>query len=397
MLPKIPTQGLECQPNGPSDNMIKFQQLYGPIEVSKRDIMGARIRRPTRRSQIRAKSWMSALDDELLLSAITIPGTHDSAAFTVSWPFVATQKMSIVEQLDTGIRYFDLRCGVRNNIVEMVHGEAYLGLTLVKVLEYMYKWLSTHSSEVLVVQIKQDRKDQKSDVEFAHAVSTVISQRSELWRTANTTPCVGDVRGRIQLFRRFQGPSLYAYGIDVSRWQDNPPDPFTIYTISGVQLTIQDHYAFPEPTSLPNVIMRKGGDVRKLLQRADEDMDQEHWYINFTSAFEINIVYQLPPRQIAVGGWYFFRWKPGLNVRLRQYLKELSPQRRRFGIIAMDFPEQGTEDLVAALFKSNFEDDTSSSWQLAVALVLAIAILFGIYHCLISTASEHGFLESYTK
>ena len=296
---------------------------------------------------------MSYVEDETLLSAITIPGTHDSAAYTMSWPFVATQKLSIVQQLDAGIRYFDFRCGVRNDIVEMVHGITYLGLTLEQVLNTIYEWLEKHSSEALIIQIKRDQKERKSDVHFAHAIFQVLSKRSELWRTANTTPCIGDLRGRIQLFRRFVGHSLYAYGIDVSEWQDNPSDPFTIYTCSGVQLTIQDHYAFPEPTTLPNLIAKKGGDVRGLLEHADNDSDDEHWYLNFTSAFEINVVYQLNPRQIAVGGWWFFRWKHGLNIRLRQYLKGLPVQRRRYGIVAMDFPEQGADEFISEKIISN--------------------------------------------
>ena len=152
------------------------------------------------------------------------------------------------------------RCGVRNDIVEMVHGVTYLGLTLEGVLESIYEWLENQPSEALVIQIKQDQKGKNSNIHFANGIFQVLSKRSELWRTANTTPCIGDLRGRIQLFRRFVGHSLYAYGIDVSEWQDNPPDPFTLYTSSGVEVTIQDHYAFPEPTPLPSLIEKKGGD-----------------------------------------------------------------------------------------------------------------------------------------
>lgn len=380
MLPRSLFRGEERKAVEPLDTTMRgmedkdgqYDRTFGK---NPQNALAVRSRRSARSAKLRPQTWMSALGNEILLSDITIPGTHDSAAFTVSMPFVATQKMNILQQLDAGIRYFDFRCGVRNSVVEMVHGEAYLGLTLAEVLNDMYKWLEAHANEALIIQIKQDRKNKKSTVDFAHAVFTVLVHRSELWRTANTTPSIGDLRGRIQLFRRFEGPSLYAYGIDVSQWHDNPPDPFTIYTLSGVQLTIQDHYAFPEPTSLPNVIMRKGGDVRKLLQRASEDMEKEHWYLNFTSAFEINIVYQLPPREIAVGGWYFFRWKHGLNVRLRQYLKELPPRKRRFGVVAMDFPEQGAEDLITALYESNFDHDASHSWRRRIVLLAALLTL----------------------
>lgn len=381
MLPKPSIEGQGGESIGLQGDMDRMEPAYGSFETSRKPSTRTARRRTMRSSKIRPSKWMSALDDDTLLSAITIPGTHDSAAYTVSWPFVATQKLSIVQQLDAGIRYFDFRCGVRNDIVEMVHGEAYLGLTLSNVLNAMYEWLAAHPSEALIAQIKRDRKEQKSAVDFAHAVSQVLARRSELWRTANTTPTISDLRGRIQLFRRFDGPSLYAYGIDVSEWQDNPLRPFTICTLSGVQLTIQDHYAFPEPTSLPDVITTKGGDVRGLLERADHDKNNKNWYLNFTSAYEVNIVYQIPPRQIAVGGYWFFRWKHGLNIRLRQYLKELPTQKRRFGVMAMDFPEQGAEDLITALFMTNFERGTAGSRLLRVVLIViltAAVLLLGL-------------------
>ena len=376
MLPKLPSSSPDGEDMHSELKMDIVKEEYGTFQRPERLYEPMRQCRFRKGANIKAQDWMSFIKDETFLSAITIPGTHDSAAYTMSWPFVATQKLSIVQQLDAGIRYFDFRCGVRNDIVEMVHGVTYLGLTLERVLDGMYKWLEIHPSEALIIQIKKDHKEQKSNVHFANAIFQVLSKRSELWRTANTTSCIGDLRGRIQLFRRFVGHNLQAYGIDVTEWQDNPQDPFMIYTGSGVELTIQDHYAFPEPTPLPNVIARKGGDVRGLLTRADEDPDNEHWYLNFTSAFEINVVYQINARQIALGGWWFFRWKHGLNIRLRQYLKEFPVQKRRLGIVAMDFPEQGADDLISTIFLSNFGHTTASIWRSwIVLLAVAFALL----------------------
>ena len=308
------------------------------------------------------ESWMGELNDGLPLSAVTIPGTHDSAAFTYSWPFVATQNMNIAEQLNAGIRYFDLRCGVRSDIVEMVHGQAYLGLRLEEVLQAMYDWLAQHETEGLVVQIKRDRNENNSTMEFAHAIASIIRKKSPRWRTSNTTPSVGELRGRIQLFRRFYGPSLYAYGIDVSRWEDNPRDPFTIYTSHGTQITIQDHYSWPGPKALPGLIAEKGGDVAGLLNKAADDLDVHHWYINFTSAYEFNLYYQIPPREIALGGYWAFKWEEGMNIRLRTFLSQKF-RRRRYGIVAMDFPEAGADDLILEVIMSNFEREESEIWD----------------------------------
>ena len=326
-----------------------------------------------------SEEWMSYLDDETPLSALTIPGTHDSAAFTYSWPFISTQNLDIRDQLNAGIRYFDLRCGIRHDVVEMVHGPTYLGLRLDKVLDTMYIWLAAHPTEALLVQIKRDRGEDRSEVQFAQAIFQVISQKSERWRTANTMTSLGKMRGRVQLFRRFEGPNLDAYGMDVSEWEDNPTRPFTIYTRHGVQIMIQDHYNFPDPETLPSLITKKGGDVSELLEHASCNKDESHWYINFVSAYEFNLYYQLTPREVAVGGWWGFTWVDGMNVRLRSYLRESERRKKRFGVVAMDFPETGTDDLVAALIRSNFTKDEKpkrKAFMVWIRFILLISMFF---------------------
>ncbi|GIZ39840.1 hypothetical protein CKM354_000320700 [Cercospora kikuchii] len=328
-------------------------------------------------------SWMSKLDDGAPVSSLSIPGTHDSAAYTQPWPFVATQNMDFAQQLDSGIRYFDLRCGLVHDVAEMVHGSYLLRLKLRDVLRVLYEWLDGHLTEGLVVQIKEDRKAEQSNMHFAQAVYENISARPERWRIANTTPCVGELRGKIQLLRRYNGPRLMAFGIDVTAWQDNPGTPFTIHTQHEVQLTIQDHYSFSEPLSLPNLITSKGGDVSGLLEKAANDLDPNHWYINFTSAFEFNLYYQLTPRAIAIGGYYGFHWEEGINPRLRNYLN-LRPGRRRLGIIAMDFPQAGSEDLIQTIIRSNFTT-RESVWRKFILVLLALLALLTI----LIWANEH--------
>ena len=319
--------------------------------------------------------WMAFVDDETPLSNLTIPGTHDSAAYTKSWPFVATQRMNILDQLNAGIRYFDLRCGILDDVVQMVHGPTLLDITLRTVLETMYTWLGAHSTEGLVVQIKRDRKDSGSTLDFPQAIFNLIQTQSDRWRTSNTVPTMGAIRGRIQLFRRFGGTTVQAYGLNVTEWQDNPDKPFTIVTRNGVQITIQDHYTFLNPESLPSLIAKKGADISELLQRAAADLNPCHWYLNFTSAYELNIYYQLPPRAIAVGGWWGFRWEEGINVRLRGYLREHGGSQMRYGIVAMDFPEIGTDGLIDTLIQTNFEPAKNGFWKRLIAWLQAIVLL----------------------
>lgn len=320
---------------------------------------------------------MASLDDETPLSGLTIPGTHDSAAYTYSWPFVATQKLDIFAQLNAGIRYFDFRCGIRKDVVEMVHGPTFLGLSLEGLLAVIYLWLKTHPTEALVIQVKQDRKPEDSEVHFSYAIFDLIIRNAELWRTSNTLCTLGEARGRIQLFRRFVGPTELAFGIDVTQWMDNPSSPFTIRTDHGVQVTIQDHYSFPQGTALPALIRRKGGNVRELFQRANDDPDLDHWYVNFTSAYELNILYQINPHQVAVGSYWGFHWEDGMNARIRAYLRGMGKHRMRFGIVAMDFPEQGAVDLISAVISMNFKRKRKRTFALAdFGLVLLFLVCF---------------------
>ena len=89
-----------------------------------------------------------------------------------------------------------------------------------------------------------------------------------------TTPNLGDVRGKMQLVRRFPSP-YWSAGIDVSKgWQNNNPK-FTIVTPGSVTLTIQDEYK-PPAFSLGPLIDRKQDVSQKMLAMAKADADPNH-------------------------------------------------------------------------------------------------------------------------
>ena len=67
--------------------------------------------------------WMAALDGELTLDAIVIPGTHDSATRYVQLGFFSKcQDLSISEQLEAGYRYLDIRLGIDKGTLVLMHG-----------------------------------------------------------------------------------------------------------------------------------------------------------------------------------------------------------------------------------------------------------------------------------
>jgi hypothetical protein len=67
------------------------------------------------------KDWMSMLGDNVKLSSISIPGSHDTGS-KYGGMFVETQSWSIEAQLESGIRYFDIRCRREGDKFSIYHG-----------------------------------------------------------------------------------------------------------------------------------------------------------------------------------------------------------------------------------------------------------------------------------
>lgn len=111
--------------------------------------------------------WMKDLPDDLRISDICMPGTHDTLALT--GPFIGseiakTQGMDLPEQLDAGIRALDIRLrllGVNNeSFLQIWHGEAeqpyFFENDVLKVLETFF---AANPSETVVMRIKKEGAD----------------------------------------------------------------------------------------------------------------------------------------------------------------------------------------------------------------------------------------------
>ena len=59
---------------------------------------------------VSGNNWMSAVSSSAKLTEINIPGTHDSCTQYVNASIISrTQTLSISQQLQIGVRYFDMR------------------------------------------------------------------------------------------------------------------------------------------------------------------------------------------------------------------------------------------------------------------------------------------------
>ncbi|MBM3313505.1 hypothetical protein FJY70_02800, partial [candidate division WOR-3 bacterium] len=113
-------------------------------------------------------NWMRLIPDDRYLSEITIPGTHDSGADkhtsqqgTASW-FTICQNFRIANQLNLGVRWFDIRLSCDELALTVFHGPYYLHKNFGEdVLDVVVSFLKEHPTETVVLMIKQENSSVK--------------------------------------------------------------------------------------------------------------------------------------------------------------------------------------------------------------------------------------------
>lgn len=361
--------------------------------------------------------WMGALDDSQLLSALTIPGTHDSCARS-NIPYVRTQYLSVAQQLAMGVRFLDLRLRRHDDgRLYCYHGGVPInmprGLSFESVMDEVWEFIGPKqgkkATETVLVSINNDdrSKGQKANPKpFYDAVKEAIestpayyygddgsgSGGSSRWYTDPVTARLGDVRGRAVLLRRYYGDPEVSpkqrMGLDLEEWEQDNPD-FTIVTPTGVRVRLQDKWRYSRRSGLEELVASKMGHVRRMMEiamgiRPDDADDaddgdkgdgkalsspadpEKTWFINFCSAVGEPVEHGevAEAKWIAVGAHsnlhFFGRWIEGVNVRTRDYLRDLDEGAgrggtRRLGVVNLDYPELPEDsDLVARLIETNF-------------------------------------------
>ena len=175
---------------------------------------------PPRELDMPATDWMEGLPDDVYLSNVTIPGTHDSATAHI-FPsfFLQCQSKEFDEQLDAGYRYLDIRLALEETDdgtrLKFIHAfgtckknASFLNLFgdtlyLEDCLEDVYAFLDEHPTETVIFCVKAENGDDdvsKVESEFFK----VLDQNPSKWYTKNEIPTLGDVRGKIVLATRFK-------------------------------------------------------------------------------------------------------------------------------------------------------------------------------------------------
>jgi 1-phosphatidylinositol phosphodiesterase len=291
-------------------------------------------------SKIPLTSWITHLPSSSPLSTLSIPGTHNSCA-RILVPWVACQSATLTQQLHLGIRYFDFRLGITFGSLRLYHGKTPLQITLKDALGEMYAFLGQEKGECLILQVKHEGGD-GDYARFEELFRREVAGNERMWATGSQIPRLGDVRGKIQLMRRFRvAESGGVFGIDVQRWADNSKR-FWIPVPPGYgHLMVQDEYKFTNVVkTYKELIERKGADIQDLMLEArlvDTEVRRCGWYLNWCSAFAepFSLGVVATPEQIALGK----SGEVGINEVVRERIGRAREggERVRVGTILLDF------------------------------------------------------------
>lgn len=207
--------------------------------------------------EINGTNWMGETDALTPLSQLNIPGTHDCGTkYVEKYPEkYRCQSLSVQEQMMIGVRYFDIRCNagskdktqyIKHSMIACKNEQGNL-LTIDELIETGKKFLQDFPTETLIFQVRNEGRG-SNDARICNHLGKYIVNGS-LW-SQNRIPCLGEVRGKIVLVRRFTAEkneyrlSAENYGINLSSWDSECSVKKGLHTFVHVneRAWVQDRY-----------------------------------------------------------------------------------------------------------------------------------------------------------
>ena len=216
---------------------------------------------------------MKYINNSINITSLAIPGTHNSCSnkfheqqkSDVQFRMI-NQIWSINEQLNAGIRYFDLRPGYKY----IYHGNYSTIYTLDYVLNLFKNFLEKYPSEFLIVRFKYSNLswvDNPFSIE--NYLVKIIKKYDKLFYKLKEFPKIKDIRGKIYPF-----VELFEYS-NFTNWTDSVNKTF--YLQDYFELKIKFFY------QRPREIKKKRNLIKEYIKLA-KNMEDNILIINHCSA-----------------------------------------------------------------------------------------------------------------
>lgn len=294
-------------------------------------------------------NWITPLDDNIYVSQLSIPGTHDAATgdgTTIS--LGKTQELTLDQQFEIGIRAFDLRPAVSNGDLILCHGKVATTFRWDQVMERFKYYLSEHPGEFIIAFIRHEDEYDNNNSNWGsimqgklESLKSEINPKTNESYTADFKPdlTVGELRGKILFLCRDwtkyndEGPVVGGY----TGWSHGPSGAeVSIYSRSDSgTMNIQDCYGPSEdgqskwynPSKFPEI---KWNGIKSLLDKSmsfhTNPSLANRWSVNHTSGYTSWISTTDGYRENAANN----------NIKLYNYINS-SSWCGSTGIVLMDF------------------------------------------------------------
>ena len=251
--------------------------------------------------QITANSWMTAIDDDTKIALLTIPGTHDAATSSCAGPGKC-QTLTIPEQLESGVRAFDLRPTMDDNstLGNIYHSILDTGVSMGDAMECFDSFLSAHPGEGIIVIMRYESERQLFSP-FISEDNYKAAMKNFLWdnriyqsRKAafNKSMTMEDLRGRILIISRNDLSPVPSFETAYTQWShsNSVGEALQIYGTGGLgRIYVQDMYSSEknDNSTEEEFLAKKKELVCKLLDITVpfREAEQNNWVINYCSGY----------------------------------------------------------------------------------------------------------------
>lgn len=251
--------------------------------------------------QVAATNWMTLLDDNTKVTLLTIPGTHDAATSTCS-AMGKCQTLTIPQQLECGVRAFDLRPTMDNNTTlgNIYHSILDTGVSMGDAMEYFDSFLKTHPGEGIIVIMRYESERQFLSPSIAED-NYKTAMKNFLWDSRiyqsrmaafNKSMTMKDLRGKILIISRNDLSPVSTFETAYTQWShsNSVGEALQIYGTGGLgRIYVQDMYSAEKNgnSSEADFLAKKKELVCKLLDITVpfREYEQNNWVINYCSGY----------------------------------------------------------------------------------------------------------------
>jgi hypothetical protein len=226
-------------------------------------------------------NWMAELRDDIPLTELSIPGTHDSGSYNKGGPLVLTQSMNIWEQLLAGIRALDVRLHLDDDgQLRVYHGDVSQEVDFDEHVLWPAKgFLQENPTETILMRIKYESGPTDG---FEAALDGDLEWYIEngwIYTGSDDTPTLGAVRGKILILWEWGGRPNSNTPWGVNWGHTKRQDKYSIDTFHDLPLKWRAPGNCPDNNGVDFPC-----DIHEHFRAADRLAERAYYYVNFLSA-----------------------------------------------------------------------------------------------------------------